>query len=146
MSQFLCGTLSVPWKKPVNEDQRAPNPPEFAQPRLSKVKGPSSLARGYKFGCVCSYMPGTTSHQRDTRHIGTKTHPNCTLSLGMTALTQTGLCKFGWVSSSLRRGNLGKRFNRTLVRTKVWRRFQCFRPATLRTQPSPKHDTNRCSH
>ena len=29
---------------------------EFAQPRLSGVKGQSSPARGYKFGCVCSYM------------------------------------------------------------------------------------------
>ena len=29
---------------------------EFAQPCLSRVKGQSSPARGYKFGCVCSYM------------------------------------------------------------------------------------------
>ena len=28
---------------------------KFAQPRLSRVKGRSSPARGYKFGCVCSY-------------------------------------------------------------------------------------------
>ena len=35
--------------------QRAPNPPEFAQPPLSRVKAWSSPARGYKFGCVCSY-------------------------------------------------------------------------------------------
>ena len=34
--------------------QRAPNPPEFAQPRLSRVKRRSSPARGYKFECVCS--------------------------------------------------------------------------------------------
>ena len=40
--------------------QRAPNPPEFAQPRLSRVKRRSSPARGYKFGCVCSYMAGIT--------------------------------------------------------------------------------------
>ena len=33
--------------------QRAPNPPEFAQPRASKVKRRSSPAREYKFGCVC---------------------------------------------------------------------------------------------
>ena len=32
--------------------QRAPNPPEFAQPRLSRVKGWSSPARGYQFGPV----------------------------------------------------------------------------------------------
>ena len=37
------------------KSQRAPNPPEFAQPRLSRVQARSSLARGYKFGCVCSY-------------------------------------------------------------------------------------------
>ena len=29
---------------------------EFTQPRLSRVKGWASPARGYKFGCVCSYM------------------------------------------------------------------------------------------
>ena len=38
--------------------QPAPNTPEFAQPRLSKVKRRSFPARGYKFGCVCSYMAG----------------------------------------------------------------------------------------
>ena len=38
--------------------QRAPNPLEFAQPRLSRVKWQSSPARGYKFGCVCSYLAG----------------------------------------------------------------------------------------
>ena len=42
-------------KKNKLKFQRAPNPPEFAQPRLSRVKGWSSPARGYKFGCVCSY-------------------------------------------------------------------------------------------
>ena len=40
--------------------QRAPNPPEFAQPRLSRAKRRSYPARGYKYGCVCSYMAGTT--------------------------------------------------------------------------------------
>ena len=38
----------------------APNPPEFAQPRLSRVKRRSSPTRGCKFGCVCSYMAGIT--------------------------------------------------------------------------------------
>ena len=37
--------------------QQAPNPPEFAQPHLSRVKAWSSPARGCKSGCVCSYMP-----------------------------------------------------------------------------------------
>ena len=41
--------------------QRAPNPPEFAQPRLTRVKGRSSPAREHKFGCVCSYMAGVIS-------------------------------------------------------------------------------------
>ena len=53
--------------------QRAPNPPDFAQPRLSRVKGRSTPARGYKFGCVCSYMAGVISHQRNDRQIGTNT-------------------------------------------------------------------------
>ena len=57
-------------------DQRAPNPPEFAQPRLSRVKGRSSPARGYKFGCVCSYMVGVISHQRNDWPYRNKTHPN----------------------------------------------------------------------
>ena len=55
--------------------QRAPNPPEFAQPRLSRVKRLSSPARGYKFGCVCSYMAG--HYHEDavamTGHVGTNT-------------------------------------------------------------------------
>ena len=49
--------VADPFQDPL---QRAPNPPEFAQPRLSRVKRRSSPARGYKFGCVCSYMAGIT--------------------------------------------------------------------------------------
>ena len=47
---------------------------EFAQPRLSRVKGRSSPARGYKFGCVCSYMAGVTLVWDDTGDRGTNTH------------------------------------------------------------------------
>ena len=59
----------MPWKS-----QRAPpNPPEFAQPRLSRVKRQSSPARGYKFGWVCSYMPGHEDAGAMTGHMGTNT-------------------------------------------------------------------------
>ena len=84
--------------------QRGPNPPEiqFAEPRLIWVKGRSSPARGYRFGCVCvfSYMAGVISHHVHvmTGHIGTNT-PKFVPPFDP---TQTGLCKFGWVWSSLR--------------------------------------------
>ena len=57
----------------ASPSQRAPNPPKLAQPRLSRVKARSSPAKGYKFGCVCSYMaihyPGILM----TGHIGANT-------------------------------------------------------------------------
>ena len=67
------------------------------------VKGQSSPARGYKFGCVCSYMAGVISRQRHDWPYRNEDAQICTLSLGMTAFdpTQTGLCKFGRVWSSL---------------------------------------------
>ena len=49
---------------------------EFAQPRLSRVKGRSSPARGCKFGCVCSCMAGHEDAWAMTVHIGTNTRPN----------------------------------------------------------------------
>ena len=55
------------------ESQRAPNTREFAQPRLKRVKRRSSPARGYKFGCVCSYMAGHEDAGVVTGHIGTNT-------------------------------------------------------------------------
>ena len=77
--------------------------PEFAQPRLSRVKGRSSPARGYKFGCVCSYMAGHEDAWVMTGHMGTNT-PKFVPCWGRPAFdpTQTGLCKFGWVWSSLK--------------------------------------------
>ena len=54
-------------------DQRAPNPPEFAQPRLSRVKARSSPTKGYKFGCVCSYIAGHEDARVVTGDIGTNT-------------------------------------------------------------------------
>ena len=49
---------------------------------LSRVKGRSSPARGYKFGCVCSYMAGVISHQcNDNGHIETNTPKFVPLSL-----------------------------------------------------------------
>ena len=86
---------------PSGIDQRASNPPEFAQPRLSRVKRQS--AGGYKIGCVCSYMASHEDAGVMTGQIGTNTskfvHPRC----GRPPFdpTQTGLCKFGWVWSSL---------------------------------------------
>ena len=46
---FLFGLIFRSCSKPTTE---------FAQPRLSRVKRRSSPVRGYKFGCVCSYMAG----------------------------------------------------------------------------------------
>ena len=72
--------------------QRAPNLPELAQPRLSRVNERSCPARGYTFGCVCSYMAGVISHQRNdwpcrNKHTQIAKRPNLyPLSLGMTAL------------------------------------------------------------
>ena len=64
--------------------QCAPNPPEFAQPRLSRVKVRSSPARGSKFGCVCSYMASHRHpHDRPYRNKHTQI---CTPSLGTTAV------------------------------------------------------------
>ena len=71
-------------RAPVVCLSETPNPPEFAQPRLSRVKGWSSPAKGYKFGCVCSYMAGVISHQRNDWPYRNKHTQICTLSLGMT--------------------------------------------------------------
>ena len=83
--------------------QRAPNPPEFAQPRLSRVKARSSPARRYKFGCVSSYMAGHYPGILMTGHIGTNTPKFVPPRWGRQRFdpTQTGLCKFGWVWSAL---------------------------------------------
>ena len=69
----------VPWANFLTDndskytDQRAPNPPEFAQPRLSQVQARWSPARGYTFGCVCSYMAGHEDCEVVTGHIRTNT-------------------------------------------------------------------------
>ena len=83
--------------------QRAPNPPEFAQVRLSRVKARSTPARGYKVGCVCSYMDGHCPGILMTDHIGTNTPKFVPPRWGRPRFdpTPTGLCKFGWVWSSL---------------------------------------------
>ena len=46
---------------------------DFAQSRLSRVKGRSSPVRAYKSGCVCSYMAGHYPGIPMTGHIGTNT-------------------------------------------------------------------------
>ena len=85
----------------TNSYQRAPNPP--AQPRLSRVRRRSFLARGYKFGCVCSYITGQYPGILMTGHIGTNTPKFVPPRWGPPPFdpAQTGLCKFGWVWSSL---------------------------------------------
>ena len=57
-------------------------PTEFAQPHYCRVKARSSPARGYKFGCVCSYMAGHEDARVVTGHIGNKHTQICTPSLG----------------------------------------------------------------
>ena len=79
-----------------NTDQRVSNPPDFAQPRLSRVKARSSPARGYKFGCVCSYMAGHYPGILMTGHIGTNTPKFVPLAGDDCALT---LLKRGCASS-----------------------------------------------
>ena len=82
---------------PKNVDQRAPNPPEFAQPHLSRVKARSSPARGYRFGCVCSYMAGDYPGIVMTGHAGTNTPKSVPLAGDNRRLTllQRGCAKSG---------------------------------------------------
>ena len=53
--------------------QQAPDPPEFAQPRLSRVKGRSSPARGYELGVFVPIWPVSSHTNIMTGHIGTNT-------------------------------------------------------------------------
>ena len=71
---------------------------------MSRVNARSSPARGYKFGCVCSYMAGQEDARVVTGHIGTNTPKFVPPRWGRPRVdpTQTGLCKSGWVWSSLR--------------------------------------------
>ena len=48
----LAYQCNIHQNPPLPPHISAPNPPEFAQPCLSRVKGRSSPVRGYKFGCV----------------------------------------------------------------------------------------------
>ena len=84
------------------------------QPRLSRVKGWSSPARGYKFACVCSYMAGHEDAGVMTGHIGTNTpkFAPCRQGRPPSDPTQTGLCKFGCVWSALKICTVWRR-NRT---------------------------------
>ena len=70
---------------------------EFKQPHLSRVERQSSPARGYKFGCVCSYMAGHEDAGVMTGHIGTNTPKFVPPRWGRLPFDpiQTGLCKFG---------------------------------------------------
>ena len=77
-----------------------------AQPCLSRVKARLCPARGHKFGCVCSYVAGHYPGILMTSHIGTNTPKFVPPRWGRPRFdpTQTGLCKFGWVWSSLKLG------------------------------------------
>ena len=97
---FGAPSILVPvWVLPrkVCDIQRTPNPPEFAQPHLSRDKKRLSPARGYKFGCVCSYMAGHEVAGEMTGHIGTNPPKFVPPRWGRPPCdpTQTGLCKFG---------------------------------------------------
>ena len=65
--------------------QRAPNPPEFAQPRSSRVKRRSSPARKYKCGSLFLYGRSLPRHPHD-RPYRNKHTQICTPSLGTTTL------------------------------------------------------------
>ena len=81
-------TSSSPGKRNsgIPKGQRAPNPPEFAQPRLSRVKARSSPAGGYEFGCVCSYTVWSLPRHPHDRPYRNKHTQIRTPSLGTTAL------------------------------------------------------------
>ena len=67
------------------------------RPRLSRVKGRSSPARGYTFGRVCSYMAGHEDAGVVTSHVGTNAPKFAPPRWGRPGFdpAQTGLCEFG---------------------------------------------------
>ena len=76
LSEVQCSTrANRNFRRPVQVFFSASSKPttEFEQPRLSRVKARPSPARGYKFGCVCSYMAGHEDAGVVTGHIGTNT-------------------------------------------------------------------------
>ena len=87
------------WNRQKRSTKHASSKPttKFAQPRLSRVKGRSSPARGYKFGCVCSYMASHENARVMTGHIGTNTPKFVPPRWGRPPFnpTQAGLSKFG---------------------------------------------------
>ena len=74
---------------------------EFAQPRLSRVKRRSSPARGYKFGCVCSYMAGRDPGILMTDHIGTNTPKSVPPRWGRPPFESMTLLKRGCANSEV---------------------------------------------
>ena len=71
---------------------------EFAQPCLSRAQGRSSPARGYKFGCVCSYMAGVSHTYVMAGHIGINTPKFVPSRWGWPPWdpTQSEVSKRGW--------------------------------------------------
>ena len=109
-SLFVFG-LALPVMPEFMQGSSASSKPTLIRTaRLSRVKAPSSAARRYRFGRVCSYVAG---HDNAgvvtvmTGHIGANTPRSVPPRWGRqrfdpTEPTQTWLCKFGWVWSSLR--------------------------------------------
>ena len=94
-----------------------------ARKNRPRIKPRSSPARGYNFGCVCSYMAGHEDAGAVTGYFGTNTPKFVPPRWGRRRFdpTQTELCKFGWVWSALNKmehlagkGTLDDDFAKTL--------------------------------
>ena len=91
--------------KKVTEAQRAPKPrPNLHSPVWVGSSGGRPQRGRTNLGVFCSYMAGHYPGILMTGHIGTNTPKFVRPRRGRPPLdpTQTGLCKFGWVWSSLR--------------------------------------------
>ena len=91
---------------PTGQISELQTPPEFAQPRLSRVKTAVVPSEGTNLCVFVPIWPVITLAGVVTGHIGTNTHTHkktCTPRWGRPLFdpTQTGLCEFGWVWSSL---------------------------------------------
>ena len=94
------------WREGWRQTKPPKEPKKFSRnvsPVSSRGIGKRVQKRGYKFGCVCSYVAGDYPGTLITCHIGTNTPKFVPPRWGRPPFdpTQTGLCKFGWVWSSL---------------------------------------------
>ena len=116
------GNLFTTCANPQAHNQKS-QPSKPLWDRSFSYKGRSSPARGYKSGCVCSYMAGVISHQRSDWPYRNKHTQTCTLSLGMTALWpySTGAVQIRlWVWSSLTTRDFQGRRGRININNFVW--------------------------